>query len=74
MARTNIDVDEELVQRVMMRYHLSTKREAVNYALRHLAGEPLTRVQAADMLGSMPDFSAPEDTGPHMRSTRHDSD
>ncbi|MCF8530222.1 MAG: type II toxin-antitoxin system VapB family antitoxin [Candidatus Nanopelagicales bacterium] len=74
MARTNIDVDEDLVQRVMTRYHLSTKREAVNYALRHLAGEPLTRVQAADMLGSMPDFSASGDTGPHMRSTRHDSD
>ena len=28
VARTNIDLDEELVQRVMVRYHLSTKREA----------------------------------------------
>ena len=63
MAQTNNDLDEELVQRVMMRYHLSTKREAVDYALCHLAGEPLTRVQAADMLGSIPDFSVPSDTG-----------
>jgi Arc/MetJ family transcription regulator len=74
MARTNIDLDEELVQRVMERYKLSTKREAVDYALRHLAGEPLTRGQAADLLGSIPDFSVPEDTGPHLRSAPHDSD
>lgn len=64
MARTNIDLDEELVQRVMVRYNLTTKREAVDYALRHLAGEPLTRAQAAKMLGSIPDFLVPEDTGP----------
>lgn len=63
MAQTNIDLDEELVQRVMVRYHLSTKREAVDYALRHLAGEPLARVEVADMLGSIPDFSVPSDTG-----------
>jgi Arc/MetJ family transcription regulator len=74
VARTNIDLDEELVQRVMVRYKLSTKREAVDYALRHLAGEPLTRGQAADLLESIPDFSVPEDTGPHVRSTFYDSD
>jgi Arc/MetJ family transcription regulator len=74
MARTNIDLDEELVQRVMVRYHLSTKREAVDYALRHLAGEPLTRVQAAEMLGSIPDFSVPTESGPRSLDANHDSD
>ena len=74
MARTNIDLDEELVQRVMVRYRLSTKREAVDYALRHLAGEPLTRVQAADMLGSIPDFSVPTESGPPPWDADHYSD
>jgi len=64
MARTNIDIDDELVQRVMVRYQLSTKREAVDYALRHLVGQPMTREQASDMLGSLADFSVPVDSGP----------
>ncbi|MEO6654088.1 MAG: type II toxin-antitoxin system VapB family antitoxin [Ilumatobacteraceae bacterium] len=52
MARTNIDVDEELCQRVMERYHLSTKREAVNLALRLVAGEPLSLDDARSMRGT----------------------
>ena len=38
MARTNIDIDEEACAEVMRRYGLRTKREAVNYALRKVAG------------------------------------
>ena len=52
MARTNIDIDEELCQRVMERYHLRTKREAVNLALRHVAGEPLGLNEARSMRGT----------------------
>ena len=52
MARTNIDIDEELCQRVMARYHLRTKREAVNLALRQAAGEPLGLEEARSMRGS----------------------
>ncbi len=52
MTRTNIDIDEELCQQVMDRYHLSTKREAVNMALRHLAGEPLSLEQVRALRGS----------------------
>jgi len=74
MARTNIDLDEELVQRVMMQYHLSTKREAVDYALRHLVGNPMTRSEAAKMLGSIPEFSVPTDTGAASMDTTRDSD
>lgn len=52
MARTNIDIDEALCQRVMDRYHLSTKREAVNLALRQVAGEPLGLDEARSMRGT----------------------
>ena len=52
MARTNIDIDEELCHRVMERYHLSTKREAVNMALRHVAGEPLHLDDARALRGT----------------------
>ena len=37
MARTNIDIDEDAVKRVMERYGFTTMREAVNYALNRLA-------------------------------------
>jgi Arc/MetJ family transcription regulator len=43
MARTNIDIDDELVGEVMRRFQLSTKREAVDLALRRLVGPPLTK-------------------------------
>jgi Arc/MetJ family transcription regulator len=52
MARTNIDIDEELCQRVMKRYHFDTKRDAVNFALRHTAGEPLGLDDARSLRGS----------------------
>ena len=61
MARTNIDIDDALVEIVMVRYHLTTKREAVDYALRHLAGQPMTKEEMLTMCGSMPDFEVPED-------------
>ena len=43
MARTNIDIDEDLVREVMRRFGLSTKREAVDLALRRLVGPPVSR-------------------------------
>ena len=52
MARTNIDIDEEACAAVMARFHLSTKREAVNLALRRLAVEPLSLDAALAMEGS----------------------
>jgi Arc/MetJ family transcription regulator len=52
MTRTNIDVDDESCRAVMQRYHLSTKREAVNLALRLLAAEALTIDDARAMRGS----------------------
>lgn len=52
MSRTNIDIDDELVGWVMHRYHLRTKREAVDYALRRLRIEPMTKEEALAMEGT----------------------
>jgi Arc/MetJ family transcription regulator len=52
MARTNIDIDDEACAVVMRRYHLATKREAVNFALRLLAVEPLGLEEARRLRGS----------------------
>lgn len=42
MSRTNIDLDDELVNEVMRRFQLRTKKDAVDLALRRLVGTPLT--------------------------------
>ncbi len=65
MSRTNIDLDDGLVETVMMRYHLKTKREAVDYALRHLVGTPMSKEDALSMFGSMPEFEVPESPFDH---------
>jgi Arc/MetJ family transcription regulator len=52
MARTNIDIDDDACQRVMDRYHLRSKRDAVNVALRIVAGEVLDVEQARQLRGS----------------------
>jgi Arc/MetJ family transcription regulator len=52
MSRTNIDIDERLVERVMRRYGLRTKRSAVDFALRRLDVEPMTKEEALAMRGS----------------------
>ncbi len=52
MARTNIDIDDEACRVVMDRYHLRSKRDAVNYALRLVAAEALDLNQARAMRGS----------------------
>lgn len=52
MARTNIDIDEKACASVMRRYRLKTKREAVNFALRSLAAEPLTVASARKLRGA----------------------
>jgi Arc/MetJ family transcription regulator len=51
IARTNIDIDEDACAKVMRRYGLRTKRDAVNFALRELAAE-MTLEEARAMRGS----------------------
>ena len=52
MSRTNIDIDEEACAAVMRRYQLTSKRDAVNLALRTLAAEPLSLNEARQLRGS----------------------
>ena len=42
-VRTNIELDVDLVERVMARHHHTTKKDAVDLALRYTAGTPLTQ-------------------------------
>ena len=41
--RTNIDIDEDLVAEVMRRFGVTTKKQAVDLALRRVVGVPLSR-------------------------------
>ena len=52
ITRTNIDIDDDACRSVMQRYHLSTKREAVNLALRLVAAEALSEEDARALRGS----------------------
>jgi Arc/MetJ family transcription regulator len=52
MTRTNIDLDDEMIARVMRRYGLPTKRAAVDLALRRLDMEPFSRADALAMRGT----------------------
>jgi Arc/MetJ family transcription regulator len=50
VTRTNIEIDDELVERAMRIYRLRSKREAVDYALRKLVGG-MSREEALAMEG-----------------------
>lgn len=64
MARTNIDIDDEVLGVVMQRYRLATKTEAVGLALRALADRPMTREEALAMEGARALDAVPDDLGP----------
>ena len=51
MSRTNIDIDDVLIADVMQRFGFKSKREAVDYALRAVYVEPLTREQMLELEG-----------------------
>ncbi len=55
MSRTNIDLDDELVARVMRRYGLATKKEAVDFALRQVSVAPMSPREMHAMRGSRRD-------------------
>lgn len=42
MSFTNVDIDDRACAEVMRRYQLATKSEAVNFALRMLAADPVS--------------------------------
>ncbi|MBA2349503.1 MAG: type II toxin-antitoxin system VapB family antitoxin [Solirubrobacterales bacterium] len=52
MTRTNIEIDDELIARVMHDHRLPTKRAAVEFALRAAVVEPMNLEQALAMRGT----------------------
>ena len=52
MGRTNIEIDDDLVTEAMRRYGLRSKRAAVDFALRRLVGDAMSREEALEMEGS----------------------
>jgi Arc/MetJ family transcription regulator len=50
MGRTNVVIDDELLERAMRLYGLRTKREAIDFALRRLVGESRKPLELADHL------------------------
>ena len=63
-TRTNIELEDTYVEAIMDRYGVRTKTEAVDLALRHLAGQPMTREEALAMRGAFAIDEVPPDTGP----------
>ena len=63
-SRTNIEIEDSYVREIMDRYGLHTKTGAVDFALRHLAGQPMTREQALAMRGAHAILEAPVDSPP----------
>ncbi len=63
-SRTNIEIDDDTIARVMDRFGLHTKTDAVDFALRHVAGNPMDRAEALAMRGAHAIATAPEDSGP----------
>ncbi len=51
-TRTNIEIEDHYVQLIKERYGVRTKTEAVELALRHLAGQPMSREEALGMRGA----------------------
>lgn len=63
-VRTNIEIEEAYVRSIMDRYGVHTKTEAVDLALRHLAGQPMTREEALAMRGARAIGKLPADRRP----------
>lgn len=63
-ARTNIEIEDSYVQVIIQRYGLRTKTEAVDLALRHLAGQPMSLEEALEMRGAHAIDLPPEDVAP----------
>jgi len=63
-VRTNIEIEDTYLRTVMDRYGLRTKTEAVELALRHLAGQPMSKDEALAMRGAHAIDELPADTPP----------
>ena len=68
MGRTNVEVDDAVIERVMRRYGLRTKRAAIDLALRRLDLEPMNREEALAMRGRGWEGDLEELRGGYLRS------
>jgi Arc/MetJ family transcription regulator len=66
-VRTNIEIEERYVEAIMDRHGVRTKTDAVDLALRHLAGQPMTREEALAMRGARAIDEVPPDIPPRVR-------
>ncbi|MDQ3738762.1 MAG: type II toxin-antitoxin system VapB family antitoxin [Actinomycetota bacterium] len=62
--RTNIEIEDTYLRAIMDRFGVHTKTEAVDLALRHLAGQPMTREEALSMRGAHAIGEIPKDVAP----------
>ena len=62
--RTNIEIEDSYVRTIMQRYRVRTKTEAVDLALRNLAGQPMSRAEALAMHGAHAIDEVPADVRP----------
>ena len=65
-VRTNIEIEDTHLRAVMDRFGLRTKTEAVDLALRHLSGQPMTREEALAMRGAHAIGEVPADVTPDL--------
>jgi Arc/MetJ family transcription regulator len=63
-VRTNIEIEDTYVKAIMNRFGVHTKTAAVDLALRHLAGQPMTRDEALAMRGAHAIGQIPDDVAP----------
>jgi Arc/MetJ family transcription regulator len=66
-VRARIEIDDEYVRTIMKRFGVRTRTEAVDLALRYLAGQPMTREQALAMRGARRLDDVPVDSPPSVR-------
>jgi len=63
-VRTNIEIEDSYIEVIMDRFGVRTKTEAVDLALRQLAGQPMAREEALRMRGANAILDLPADAGP----------
>lgn len=63
-VRTNIEIENSYIEVIMDRFGVRTKTEAVDLALRQLAGQPMAREEALRMRGAHAIVDRPADAGP----------
>jgi Arc/MetJ family transcription regulator len=64
--RTNIEIETTYLEAIMNRYGVNTKTEAVDLALRHLAGQPMSGEEALAMRGAHAIDEPPDEASPRV--------